>query len=250
MTIPRLLRPLHRSGLNDSTIRLLGRIGCEVTIARGAGCCGALAHHMGRSGGSRQAIRQNIAAWTSEHRRNRLDAIIVNASGCGTMVKDYGNLMAGEPEASAAAEVAGLAKDVSEFIAELGLPDCRAPKLRVAYHAACSLQHGQQIRELPARLLADAGFEVVEPIEAHICCGSAGTYNLLQPELAGQLRHRKIAALEATGADVIATGNIGCQMQISSASIPVVHTVELLDWASGGPRPARLANPDRGNIAR
>jgi glycolate oxidase iron-sulfur subunit len=228
-------------GTNAATIRLLTRHGCEVVVAEGAGCCGALTHHMGKVRESHAAAAKNIRAWMREARGSGLDAVVVNASGCGTTVKDYGAMFAEDPLAEDAAEVARLARDVTEVMAELGLGPAEAPRLRVAYHAACSLQHGQQIRAEPKALLRAAGFEVVEPRDAHLCCGSAGTYNLLQPEISGELRARKVATLEEKAPQVIAAGNLGCMVQIGSATrVPVVHTAELLDWATGGPRPPAL----------
>ncbi|MDH5749145.1 MAG: glycolate oxidase subunit GlcF [Rhodospirillales bacterium] len=232
-----------RPTINEATVRLLTRHGCEVVVAEGGGCCGALVHHMGREADALKAARANIAAWERVAGNGGLDAVVINASGCGTTVKDYGYMLRKDPDwAARAARMASLAKDITEVVAELGL---KAPVSRdrpaVAYHSACSLQHGQQIREEPKKLLLDAGFEVFEPAEGHLCCGSAGTYNLMQPELAGRLQKRKAAHLEATGASVIATGNIGCLVQIGDATgMPVVHTVELLDWATGGPRPSGM----------
>ena len=230
-------------GINEATIRLLTRHGCEVVVARGAGCCGALVHHMGRTDASHDAARANIDAWTREIDGAGLDAIIVNTSGCGTTLKDYGFMLRDDPAyAVKAAAVSALAKDVSEVMADLGLGAVPTPSgLTVAYHAACSLQHGQQIRSEPKALLAAAGFTVKEVPEAHLCCGSAGTYNLLQPEIAEQLKARKVANILTTMPDLIAAGNIGCITQIASGTgVPVVHTVELLDWATGGPKPAVL----------
>ncbi|MFO7854167.1 MAG: glycolate oxidase subunit GlcF [Paracoccaceae bacterium] len=235
--------------INEATIRLLTRLGVEVVIAEGAGCCGALNHHMGRAEESRAFAKANIRAWDREAKGEGLDAVIVNTSGCGTTVKDYGHMLAGTPQERKAERVASLAKDVTEFLVEFGLgaPDA-APPLRVAYHAACSLQHGQKVTQAPKALLRASGFEVVEPADAHLCCGSAGTYNLMQPEISSELKRRKVETLEATRPQVIAAGNIGCMMQIgSAASAPVVHTVELLDWATGGPAPraVREAGLDR-----
>ncbi|KEP69779.1 2-hydroxy-acid oxidase [Thioclava dalianensis] len=230
--------------INDATIRLLRRLGCEVVIPKGLGCCGALAHHMGREGESHAQALANIRAYLAEP---ELDAVIINTSGCGTTVKDYGEMLRHGPHAQEAAKVAELACDISEFVARIGLPERQNPKaepgaLRVAYHAACSLQHGQQIKAAPKDLLRQAGFEVVEPADSHLCCGSAGTYNLLQPEIAQELRKRKVATLEAKAPQVIAAGNIGCMMQIAGGTgIPVVHSVELLDWATGGPKPRALS---------
>jgi glycolate oxidase iron-sulfur subunit len=228
--------------INDATIRLLTRHGVEVVVAEGAGCCGALTHHMGKTAESHATAARNIRAWSREIDGDGLDAIVINTSGCGTTVKDYGHMFSADPLAEDAGRVAALARDISEVMAGLGLdaPD-KAPALRVAYHAACSLQHGQKIRTHPKTLLASAGFEVVEPAEGHLCCGSAGTYNLMQPAISAQLKARKVGNIEATRPQVIAAGNIGCMIQIGSATnVPVVHTVELLDWATGGPRPRKL----------
>jgi glycolate oxidase iron-sulfur subunit len=228
--------------INAATIRLLNRHGCDVVVAGGAGCCGALTHHMGKTDLSHASAAANIRAWAAEADGDGLDAIIINTSGCGTTVKDYGYMFRGDPALAAdAARISGLTMDITEFMADLGLDGGAAPKLRVAYHAACSLQHGQKVTGAPKQLLRSAGFEVVEPAEGHLCCGSAGTYNLLQPEISAQLKARKVANIEATQPQVIAAGNIGCMMQIGSATgIPVVHTAELLDWATGGPRPEAL----------
>ena len=223
--------------INDATIRLLTRLGCEVVVAEGAGCCGALVHHMGREDESHRFAAANIRAWTASD----FDAVVINTSGCGTTVKDYGHMFRNDPLADKAAEVSAKAMDVSELLMKLDVPSAAPEPLRVAYHAACSLQHGQQIKSAPKTLLKNAGFEVVEPKDAHLCCGSAGTYNLMQPEISGELKARKVATLEAKAPDVIAAGNIGCMMQIGSGTeIPIVHTVELLDWATGGPRPRAL----------
>jgi glycolate oxidase iron-sulfur subunit len=232
--------------INDATIRVLTRLGCEVVVAKGAGCCGALTHHMGRETAAHASAAANIRAWMAEARGAGLDAVVINTSGCGTTVKDYGHMFRTDPKlAGDAAAVAGLARDVSEVLAAL-TPEGRAPeRLRVAYHAACSLQHGQQIKTAPKDLLRAAGFDVVEPRDVHLCCGSAGTYNLLQPEISSELKRRKVATLEATAPEVIAAGNIGCMMQIGGATdVPVVHTVELIDWATGGPKPRALAAAD------
>ncbi len=231
-------------GINAATIRLLTRNGCEVVLARGAGCCGAVAHHLGEHEGALTAMRANVAAWKAEIDGAGLDAVVVNASGCGVMVKDYGHLLRDDPAlAGTAARLSGLACDISEFLLRLDLPPGAAgPGVRVAYHSACALQHGQKIHAAPVDLLRRAGFEVEIPAESHLCCGSAGTYNILQPALADALLARKAGHLEALAPDVIAAGNIGCIAQIASATArPVVHTVALLDWADGGPRPARMA---------
>ena len=229
--------------INEATIRLLTRLGIEVVVAKGAGCCGALVHHMGRHGPAMAASRANLAAWGREIDGAGLDAIVINTSGCGTVVKDYGFMFREQPERARAEQVSALAMDISEYLTRIGYtPTREAPALTVAYHSACSLQHGQQIRTEPKALLSRAGFTVVEPAEAHICCGSAGTYNLMQPEIAAQLRERKLGNILATKPDLLAAGNIGCLTQLSGAGLPVVHTVELLDWMAGGPRPAGLVD--------
>ncbi|HHB82152.1 MAG TPA: glycolate oxidase subunit GlcF [Devosia sp.] len=255
--------------INEATIRLLTRFGCEVVIAKGMGCCGAVTHHMGKTDASHKSAAANISAWIEAD----VDTVVINTSGCGTTVKDYGHMFRDDPLAEDAKKIAAMTKDISELMEELGVsgkmerfqdkwtpvirPETRknknlepgfdtiktenAPDLKVAYHAACSLQHGQQIKEAPKNLLRAAGFAVLEPTDPHLCCGSAGTYNLMQPELASQLGARKTATLEKLKPDVIAAGNIGCMMQIGAGTqVPIVHTVELLDWATGGPKPAAL----------
>jgi len=215
--------------INAATIRLLTRLGAQVVIPKQQGCCGALTHHMGYD--ATGFARANVDAFLEA---GPIDAIVINTSGCGTTVKDYGHLLGTEQ----ARDIAAKAMDITEVLAKLDMPT-RTMGLTVAYHAACSLQHGQQIKSLPKDLLKHAGFRVVEPADSHLCCGSAGTYNMLQPEISGQLRDRKRATLAATKADVIAAGNIGCMMQIGG-DIPIVHMVQLLDWAFGGPKPAAL----------
>ena len=228
--------------INDATIRLLRRAGCEVVIPEAFGCCGAITLHMGDDADGKARARDSIARLLAAEVAGPLDAVIINTSGCGTTVKDYGHLFAGDALEAEARRVADLTRDVTEFIESLGLPErVGGDALRVAYHSACSLQHGQKIRSAPKDLLTRAGFQVVEPANAHLCCGSAGTYNLLQPELSAELKRRKVETLEATAPEVIAAGNIGCMMQIGGGTgVPVVHTVELLDWATGGPRPRAL----------
>ena len=227
--------------INDATIRLLRRLGCEIVVAKGAGCCGALTHHMGKTSESHTAAAKNIKAWCAEMDGEGLDGIVINTSGCGTTVKDYGHMFRNDPLAADAARVSALAMDVSELLMKLEMPEGETKDTLVAYHAACSLQHGQQIKTYPKDLLKRAGFTVVEPADSHLCCGSAGTYNLMQPEISGQLKERKVRTLEARNPDIIAAGNIGCMMQIGSGTeVPIVHTVELLDWATGGPQPPAL----------
>ena len=227
--------------INDATIRLLQRLGCEIVIPQGQGCCGALTHHLGKTTESHAAAAQNIRAWQSEIDHGGLDAVVINTSGCGTTVKDYGHMFRDSDLAEEAAQISKLTMDVSELLMQLEMPDLEQKNIKVAYHAACSLQHGQQIKTFSKTLLQKAGFTVLEPADPHLCCGSAGTYNLMQPEISSQLKTRKVANLEALQPDIIAAGNIGCMMQIGSGTaVPVVHSVELLDWATGGPQPAAL----------
>jgi glycolate oxidase iron-sulfur subunit len=232
-----------RPGINDSTIRLLARRGVDVTVSAGSGCCGALTHHLGDEASAVAFAKRNVDAWSKDLAKGPVDAIISNASGCGTMIKDYGHLLKREPEyAARAARISALARDVSEFLGEydLGAPK-RWSSLRIAYHSACSLQHGQGIKEQPRELLRKAGYSVVDIPESHICCGSAGTYNIMQPEIAGQLRDRKAKNIKRAKPDLVAAGNIGCITQLDGqVDVPVVHTVELLDWAYGGPVPRGL----------
>ncbi|OQM75281.1 glycolate oxidase subunit GlcF [Manganibacter manganicus] len=233
-------------GINEATISLLNRLGVEVVVPQGEGCCGALVHHMGREEQALASARRNVDAWMHEIDNGGLDAIVVTASGCGTTIKDYGFMLRLDPAyAEKAAKVSALAKDITEYLAGLELPEpVLTPGTVVAYHAACSLQHGQKITRQPKALLAKAGFVVREPREGHLCCGSAGTYNILQPEISATLRDRKVRNIEATGAKIVAAGNIGCITQIASAvRLPVVHTVRLLDWAYGGEKPAGVAEP-------
>lgn len=232
-----------RPDINDATIRLLARHGVDVEVAAGAGCCGALVHHMGKEAMAVEQAKRNVDAWSKSHQREPVDAIIINASGCGTTVKDYGHLLKHEPGyAERAAELAALARDVTEFLAGYDLgPPRRWSSIRVAYHSACSMQHGQRITDEPKALLKQAGFTVLDVPEAHICCGSAGVYNILQPQLAGELRARKVANIERVRPDIVAAGNLGCITQIAhGTALPIVHTVELLDWAYGGPVPKGL----------
>jgi len=220
--------------INLATIELLNRLGVEVVVPAGAGCCGALVHHMGRHEAALDAARKNVAAWGD------FDAVVVNTSGCGTVVKDYGFLLRHDAMAAAAAKVSAKAVDITEYLLSIYEPSRPAPGVTVAYHAACSLQHGQRVTGAPKVLLRKAGFVVVEPKDAHLCCGSAGTYNIMQPEIAGALRRRKLETLKAKRPDVIAAGNIGCLTQLAGDGVPTVHTVELLNWMAGGAKPAGL----------
>jgi glycolate oxidase iron-sulfur subunit len=236
-------QPVLDPGINAATERLLSRLGVEIVRPQGEGCCGALVHHMGREAAALDFARANVDAWMREIEAGGLDAILITASGCGTTIKDYGHMLRLDPAyAQKAALVSALAKDVTEYLAVLDLPRLEAKGLTVAYHSACSMQHGQKITMQPKLLLKAAGFAVKDPAEGHLCCGSAGTYNILQPEISAQLKARKVKNIEATRADLIATGNIGCMTQIATAAkMPILHTVELLDWAYGGPKPEKLA---------
>ncbi|MGQ4273933.1 glycolate oxidase subunit GlcF [Terrihabitans sp. B22-R8] len=229
-------------GINAATRRLLARQGIEVVHVAGEGCCGALPHHMGREEEAIALARNNVDAWTREL-DNGLDAILITASGCGTTIKDYAHLLQRDPDyAEKAKRVSGRALDITEYLMTLDLPAQKPRGQVLAYHSACSLQHGQRVILPPKMLLERAGFTVRDVPEGHICCGSAGTYNILQPEIAGRLRDRKVRNIESIAPDIIAAGNIGCITQIASGTgIPIVHTAELLDWAYGGPVPEKLA---------
>lgn len=226
------------TAINAATIRLLTRFGFEVVVSAKEKCCGSLAHHMGEDVEALARARRSIDQWIAAD----VDAVVITASGCGTTIKDYGHMLRHDPAyAETAARISAMAKDVTEFFGSLDLPEGHAPPLRVTYHSACSLQHGQQIKSLPQALLRRAGFVVSDVPEGHLCCGSAGTYNMLQPEIAGQLRDRKLANIASTAPEVIAAGNIGCMVQIGGGTqVPVLHTVELLDWAYGGEKPEKL----------
>ncbi|MFS2153071.1 glycolate oxidase subunit GlcF [Rhizobium sp. Rhizsp42] len=229
--------------INAATIRLLTRLGVEVVVPKGEVCCGSLVHHMGREEQALASARANVDVWTREIEEGGLDAIIITASGCGTTIKDYGHMLRLDPiYAEKAARVSALARDITEYLATLDLPSHMPRGLTVAYHSACSMQHGQKITMAPKQLLKAAGFTVRDPAEGHLCCGSAGTYNIMQPDISDALKARKVKNIEATKPDIIATGNIGCITQIASATaIPILHTVELLDWAYGGDMPVKLA---------
>jgi glycolate oxidase iron-sulfur subunit len=238
--------PVLAPTINDAAIRILNRNGIEVVVAND-GCCGSLAHHMGREEDALRLARAQIDAWLAEADGQGLDAILATASGCGTTIKDYGFMLRGDTAyTEKAARVSALALDISEYLARLPLASASpARELVVAYHSACSLQHGQKIGRAPKELLCKFAFVVKDVPESHLCCGSAGTYNILQPELAGRLRERKVANIEKLRPDVIAAGNIGCITQIAAGTgIPVVHTVELIDWADGGPVPKALAGKE------
>jgi glycolate oxidase iron-sulfur subunit len=226
--------------INQAAINVLTRHGIEVVLVKDEQCCGALTHHMGQDEDALSRARANITVWQREAERSGLDAILVTTSGCGTVVKDYGYLLREDREfAASAARISALTKDISEYLAGLELtPSTQKGDVTIAYHSACSLQHGQKITQLPKELLSKNGFVVKDVPESHLCCGSAGTYNILQPDIASRLRDRKVANIASVKPDMIAAGNIGCMVQIAGGtSVPVVHTIELLDWATGGPRP-------------
>ncbi|MTV16492.1 MULTISPECIES: glycolate oxidase subunit GlcF [Bradyrhizobium] len=226
--------------INQAAINVLTRHGVEVVLVKDEQCCGALTHHMGQDGDALARARANVTVWQREADQNGLDAILVTTSGCGTVVKDYGYLLREDKTfAEPAKRISALAKDITEYLAGLELaPSTQKGDITVAYHSACSLQHGQKITQLPKELLSKNGFVVKDVPESHLCCGSAGTYNILQPDIASRLRDRKVANIALVKPDMIAAGNIGCMVQIAGGtSVPVVHTIELLDWATGGPRP-------------
>jgi len=242
-------QPVLNPDINEAAIRLLTRMGLEVVIPKNQGCCGALVHHMGKDDASHAFAKQMINAWMAEIDGEGLDAIVITASGCGTTIKDYGHMFRNDPDwAEKAAKVSSVAKDITEVLTRFTLPE---PTIQtgqtITYHSACSMQHGQQLRDEPKKLLKAAGFNVKDVPEGHICCGSAGTYNMLQPEISGQLRERKVNNIEKLNPDIIATGNLGCMSQIGKGladrgkAVPVVHTVELIDWATGGPKPRGIA---------
>ncbi|MEM8796698.1 MAG: glycolate oxidase subunit GlcF [Pseudomonadota bacterium] len=238
-------QPVLEPTINDAAISLLNRLGVEVVLPKGEGCCGALVHHMGREEAALETARRNVDAWTREIENGGLDAIVITASGCGTTIKDYGHMLREDPAYAAKAErVSALAKDITEYLSSIDLPEPEAQTgIKLAYHSACSMQHGQKITTLPKTLLRNAGFRVVDVPEGHLCCGSAGTYNIMQPEIAGTLRTRKIKNIKSTKPEAIATGNIGCITQIANglkddgSAIPIIHTIELLNWAYGAPVP-------------
>jgi glycolate oxidase iron-sulfur subunit len=235
--------PVVGPSILDAAIRVFTRHGVEVVLPMGQGCCGGLVHHLGREHESLEAARRNVAVWTRELDARGLDAILLTASGCGTTVKDYGFMLRSDSKfASSSARVAGLTMDICEYLALANIPPASLNNgLRVAYHAACSLQHGQKITQQPKELLRRVGFVVTDIPEAHLCCGSAGTYNILQSDIAKRLRARKVGHIESVEPDVIAAGNVGCITQIAAGTvIPVVHPIELIDWATGGEVPPAL----------
>jgi glycolate dehydrogenase iron-sulfur subunit len=226
--------------INQAAINFLTRHGIEVVLVKDEQCCGALSHHLGRDDDALARARANVTVWLKEAEQNGLDAILVTTSGCGTVIKDYGYMLRSQPDfAAAAAKISAMAKDITEYVEGMSLQPAQQPGgIVIAYHSACSLQHGQKIAQAPKELLSKSGFVVKDVPESHLCCGSAGTYNILQPDIANKLRDRKVANIATVRPDMIAAGNIGCMVQIAGGtSVPVVHTIELLDWATGGPRP-------------
>jgi glycolate oxidase iron-sulfur subunit len=223
--------------INAATIRLLTRLGYEVVVSAGETCCGSLTHHMGKEADAIWRARRNVHHWANA----RVDAVIITASGCGTTIKDYGFMLRLDPVyAARAAVISAKAKDIAEFLSGLALP-AASQTLRVTYHSACSMQHGQNMGTKAQTLLRNAGFKVQDIPEGHLCCGSAGTYNIMQPEIATKLRDRKIENIRSTNPQVIATGNIGCITQLATGmQTPILHTIELLDWAYGGPKPDKI----------
>ncbi len=231
--------------INDATVRLLNRHGIDVTVLHEAQCCGAVNHHLGQEDAATAKVKANITSWTQAMAADGdFDAIIANASGCGTMLKDYGYLLRNDDMAEDAERISDLTQDIAEYLATLPpLPPLGGdlPVTRVTYQAACSLRHGQAIIDQPLQVLEAAGFDVSEPKDPHICCGSAGSYNMLQPDIAGPLGDNKAAALEATDPEIIVSSNLGCMTQLGGKTdIPIVHLVELLDWASGGEKPKAI----------
>jgi len=233
--------------INESTIRLLNRHGIEVVVPKKIGCCGSLDFHLGKNKTAKETFKKNILIWYDEYLKNGLDAIISNTSGCGTTLKDYGFIFRDDQELKKKAKkISELTKDISEYLDEnvkLAFVNGKENNktYKVAYHSACSMQHGQKIHEVPKDLIKKTGNEVFDIPDGHICCGSAGTYNLLQSDIAKKLLKNKVLNIEKLNPQFIATGNIGCITQIANGTkIPILHTVELIDWYTGGPKPDAL----------
>ncbi|NKB36819.1 MAG: glycolate oxidase subunit GlcF [Gammaproteobacteria bacterium] len=227
--------------INDATIRILNRSGFDVHILNENECCAAIEHHLGKEQRALERIKTNLKSWASQ--LPQFDALISNASGCGTMLKDYGHLLKSDPEYSSLASlVSGKTKDICEFLHENESLVFSTPRNnKITYQNPCSMQHGQRLSKQPLSLLEQAGYKIESLPDSHICCGSAGTYNILQSDLAEKLGQQKTQQLESTGADIIASGNLGCMTQLQQYSgLPLVHTIELLDWASSGPTPMAL----------
>jgi len=232
--------------INESTIRLLNRHQVEVIVLPEINCCGSLDHHMGKEKAAHELFKKNINLWYDEYLNNGLTAIISNTSGCGTTLKDYGFIFRDDKEMKKKAKkISELTKDVSEFLdKDIKLDFKKNDKTyKIAYHSPCSMQHGQKVHQQPINLIEKTGNEVINIPEGHLCCGSAGTYNILQQKIAQTLLKNKVENIEKVEPDFISTGNIGCMSQISSGTnIPIVHTVEIIDWLTGGPKPNKLKN--------
>ena len=233
--------------INEATIRLLNRHGIEVVVPKGIDCCGSLNHHLGKSNLAHQTFKKNISIWYDEYLKNGLNAIISNTSGCGTTLKDYGFIFRSDEDLKKKAKkISELTKDITEYLDESVKLDFitnknKDKKYKIAYHSACSMQHGQKIHKEPINLIKKTGNEVLEIHDGHICCGSAGTYNLLQSDIAKKLLKNKIENIEKIKPQFISTGNIGCIVQIANGTkIPILHTVEIIDWYTGGPKPEVL----------
>jgi len=230
--------------INEATIRLLNRYGVEVIVPEKIRCCGSLNHHLGKQNLAHKDFINNINIWYEEYLKGNLDAILSNTSGCGTTLKDYGFIFRENKELKKKAKkISELTKDISEYLSEnINLKfKNNYKKLKIAYHSACSMQHGQNIHTQPLALLSKTENDILEIPDGHLCCGSAGTYNILQNEIADKLLSQKITNIEKIKPDLISTGNIGCITQISNGTkIPILHTIELIDWYTGGPKPKVL----------
>ena len=233
--------------INEATIRLLNRHNVEVVVMPDIECCGSLNHHLGKKEKAKVSFVKNIESWHEEYLLNGLDAIISNTSGCGTTLKDYGHIFKNDKEMKKKAKkISELTKDITEYLDEnlkLDIKKNEEKKYKIAYHSACSMQHGQKIHDQPKELISKTGNEVLDIPDGHLCCGSAGTYNILHQKMAKSLLRNKVNNIEKITPDFISTGNIGCMTQISTGTkIPIIHTVELLDWFTGGPKPYKLKN--------
>jgi len=233
--------------INEATIRLLNRHDIEVVVPKNINCCGSLNHHLGKSNLANLTFRNNISIWYDEYIKNGLDAIISNTSGCGTMLKDYGFIFRSNKDfKKKAKKISDLTKDITEYLDEnvklnFITKSKSEKKYRIAYHSACSMQHGQKIHKQPINLIKKTGNEVFDIPEGHLCCGSAGTYSLLQNDIAKELLKNKISNIEKIEPEIISTGNIGCITQIAQGTkIPILHTIEIIDWYTGGPKPEVL----------
>ena len=233
--------------INEATIRLLNRHNIEVVVLKGIDCCGSLDHHLGKKDLAHKNFKKNISVWYDEYLNNGLDAIISNTSGCGTTLKDYGFIFRSDSEyKKKAKKISELTKDITEYLDEnvkLNFIEelTNEKKYKIAYHSACSMQHGQKVHDVPINLIKKTGNEVINIPDGHLCCGSAGTYNLLQNNIAKELLKNKVKNIEKTKPQFISTGNVGCIKQIENGTkIPILHTVEVIDWYTGGPKPKIL----------